>query len=167
MNYYEISDNLIRFWYHFVFDNRDEIQQDIGRIIYEENREAIAMFVSKGFEDVALSYLTEKNVNGDLGYYYGVIRGYKEDNSKLGRSIELDGLASGIGKAKNRLLVAECKYQSKSVSRTVLEHVRESASIFPAEHYDVYMFSKSGFADDLLSLDDPNVHLVTLEDMTV
>lgn len=167
MNYYEISDNLIRFWYRFVFDNRDEIQQDMGRIIYEENREDIALFVSKGFEDVALSYLTEKNVNGDLGYYYGVIRSYKVDNSKLGRSIELDGLASGIGKAKNRLLVAECKYQSKAVSRTVLDHVLESASIFSAEHYDVYMFSKSGFADDLLSLDDPNVHLVTLEDMTV
>lgn len=167
MNYYEISDNLIRFWYRFVFDNREEIQQDIGRIIYEENREDIALFVSKGFEDVALSYLTEKNVNGDLGYYYGVIRGYKVDNSKLGRSIELDGLASGIGKAKNRLLVAECKYQSKAVSRAVLDHVLESASIFSAEHYDVYMFSKSGFADDLLSLDDPNVHLVTLEDMTV
>lgn len=167
MNYYEISDNLIRFWYRFVFDNRDEIQQDMGRIIYEENREDIALFVSKGFEDVALSYLTEKNVNGDLGYYYGVIRGYKVDNSKLGRSIELDGLASSIGKAKNRLLVAECKYQSKAVSRAVLDHVLESASIFPAEHYDVYMFSKSGFADDLLALDDPNVHLVTIEDMTV
>lgn len=166
MNYYEISDNLIRFWYRFVFDNRDEIQQDMGRIIYEENREDIALYVSKGFEDVALSYLTEKNVNGDLGYYYGIIRGYKVDNSKLGRSIELDGLASGIGKAKNRLLVAECKYQSKAVSRAVLEHVLESASIFPAEHYDVYLFSRSGFADDLLSLDDPNVHLVTLEDMT-
>jgi len=167
MNYYEISDNLIRFWYRFVFDNRDEIQQDMGRIIYEENREDIDLFVSKGFEDVALSYLTEKNVNGDLGYYYGVIRGYKVDNSKLGRSIELDGLASGIGKAKNRLLVAECKYQSKVISQAVLTHVLESASIFPAEHYDVYLFSKSGFADDLLLLNDPNVHLITLEDMTV
>lgn len=167
MNYYEISDNLIRFWYRFVFDNRDEIQQDMGKIIYEENHEDITLFVSKGFEDVALSYLTERNVNGDLGYYYGVIRGYKVDNSKLGRSIELDGLASGIGKAKNRLLVAECKYQSKAISQAILKHVLESASIFPAEHYDVYLFSKSGFADDILALDDPNVHLITLEDMMV
>ncbi|MBO5273511.1 MAG: ATP-binding protein [Clostridia bacterium] len=165
MNYYEISDNLIRFWYRFVFDNREEIQQDMGRIIYEENREDIALFISKGFEDTALSYLTEKNVGGDLGYYYGVIRGYKVENSKLGRSIELDGLASGIGKAKNRLLMAECKYQSKAISRAVLTHVLESASIFPAEHYDVYLFSKSGFTDDILALDDPNVHLITLEDM--
>lgn len=165
MNYYEISDNLIRFWYRFVFDNREEILQDMGKIIYENVREEINLFVSSGFEDVALSYLSEKNINGELGYYYEVIRGYKVDNSKLGRSIELDGLAKGIGKAKNRLLIAECKYRNKALSRAVFEHVMESASIFPAEYYDVYLFSKSGFADDILGMKDPLVHLIDVEDM--
>lgn len=165
MNYYEISDNLIRFWYRFVFDNREEILQDMGKIIYENVREEINLFVSSGFEDVALSYLSEKNINGELGYYYEVIRGYKVDNSKLGRSIELDGLAKGIGKAKNRLLIAECKYRNKALSRAVFEHVMESVSIFPAEYYDVYLFSKSGFADDILGMKDPLVHLIDVEDM--
>lgn len=166
MNYYEISDNLIRFWYRFVFDNRDEILGDLGKVIYEDNTEEISLFISVGFEDVALSYLTEKNVKGELPYHYGVIRGYKVDNSKLGRSIELDGLATGIGKAKNRLLVAECKYRNKALSLSVLEHLKESMSIFPAEHYDIYLFSKSGFTDDILTLNDPTIHLVTLEEMT-
>ena len=97
--------------------------------------------------------------------HYGVIRGYKVDNSKLGRSIELDGLAQGIGKAKNRLLVAECKYRNKSLSLSVLEHLKESLSIFPAEHYDIYLFSKSGFSDDILALNDSSIHLVSLEEM--
>ncbi len=165
MNYYEISDNLIRFWYRFVFDNHDEIAQNMGRVIYDENLEDITLFISTGFEDVALSYLTEKNVKGELGFYYEVIRGYKVDNSQLGRSIELDGLAKGIGKAKNRLLVAECKYRNKALSLAVLEHLRESVSIFPAEYYDVYLFSKSGFADDILALKDPSVHLISVEVM--
>lgn len=165
MNYYEISDNLIRFWYRFVFDNREEILQNMGKVIYDESADNIALFLSAGFEDVALSYLAEKNVNGELGFYYEVIRGYKVDNSKLGRSIELDGLAKGIGKAKNRLLVAECKFRSKALSLAVYEHVMESASIFPAEYYDVYLFSKSGFADDILTLDNPNVHLISVRDM--
>lgn len=165
MNYYEISDNLIRFWYRFVFDNREEIEQNMGKVIFDENLSEINLFISVGFEDVALSYLTEKNVKGELGYYYEVIRGYKVDNSKLGRSIELDGLAKGIGKAKNRLLVAECKYRNKALSLTVLEHVRESLSIFSAEYYDIYLFSKVGFADDLLTLNDPLVHLISITDM--
>ena len=33
------------------------------------------------------------------------------ENSRLGRSVELDGLAEGIGKQKNHLLVVECKYR--------------------------------------------------------
>ncbi len=165
MNYYEISDNLIRFWYRFVFDNRAEIEQNMGDVIYTESREEVALFISTGFEDVALSYLSEKNANGELAYRYGVLRGYKVDNSKLGRSVELDGLATGIGKAKNRLLAVECKYRSKALSLAVLEHLRESLSIFPAEHYDIYLFSKSGFADDILAFNDPTVHLVSVEDM--
>lgn len=66
MNYYEISDNLIRFWYRFIFDNREEILQNMGRFIYEESLDEIALFISTGFEDVALSYLTEKNVKASL-----------------------------------------------------------------------------------------------------
>ena len=101
-----------------------------------------------------------------MPYHYSVIRGYKVDNSKLVRSIELDGMAYGIGKAKNRLLVAECKYRNKALSLSVLEHVKESASIFPAEHYDIYLFSKSGFTDDLLALNEETTHLISIEDMT-
>ena len=166
MNYYEISDHLIRFWYRFVFDNKEEIFLDMGKAIYDEKADEIALFISTGFEDVALSYLSEKNIKGELGYHYGVIRGYKVDNSKLGRSVELDGLAGGIGNAKNRLLVAECKYRSRVLSLSVLEHLKESLSIFPAEFYDIYLFSKSGFADDILAVGDPSVHLVTLNEMT-
>lgn len=165
MNYYEISDNLIRFWYRFVFDNREEISQNMGRVIYEEYAKEIELFISLGFENVAIDYLTEKNVKGELGHYYELIRGYKVDNSKLGRSIELDGLAKGIGKAKNRLLVVECKYRNKAFSLTMLEHLLESASIFPAEYYDIYLFSKSGFADDIIAYAAPNVHLITARDM--
>ncbi|MCD8119329.1 MAG: ATP-binding protein [Lachnospiraceae bacterium] len=166
MNYYEISDNLIRFWYRFIFDNQEEILQDMGSVIFDDLQEEIALFISAGFEDVAISYLTEKNITGELGYHYGILRGYKADNSKLGRSVELDGLASGMGEAKNRLLVAECKYRSKALSLAVLEHLRESLTIFPAEHYDIYLFSKSGFADDILALEDPEVHLIDPEKMS-
>jgi len=165
MNYYEISDNLISFWYRFIFDNRGEIEQNLGSVIYRENVDDIELFISTGFENTALSYLAEKNAQGELGFYYEVIRGYKVDNSKLGRSIELDGLARGIGKNKNRMIVAECKYRNKALSLAVLEHVRESLTVFPADYYDIYLFSRSGFSDDLLSLNDKSVHLISLDTM--
>ena len=165
MNYYEISDNLIRFWYRFIFDNKDEISLDMGKIIYKECLEDIRSFISYAFEDVAISYLTEKNIKGELGYNYEMIRGYNVDNSKLGRSIELDGLAKGIGEAKNRILVVECKYQTKKLSLSVLNHLKESLSVFSADYFDIYLFSKSGFEDDILKLNDSLIHLISIEDM--
>ena len=133
-----------------------------GRYIQQRN----ILIDKDAGEGVALSYLTEKNRKGELGFSYEMIRGYNVNNSKIGRSIELDGLAKGIGKAKNRLLVVECKYRTKKLSLSVLEHMKESLSVFPAEFYDIYLFSKSGFADDILALNDPLVHLISVEDMT-
>lgn len=133
-----------------------------GRYIQQRN----ILIDKDAGEGVALSYLTEKNRKGELGFSYEMIRGYNVNNSKIGRSIELDGLAKGIGKAKNRLLVVECKYRTKKLSLSVLEHMKESLSVFPAEFYDIYLFSKSGFADDILAQNDPLVHLISVEDMT-
>lgn len=167
MNYYEISDNLIRFWFRFIFDNHEEILQDMGNIIFNNEKEEIELFISKCFEDVALSYLTEKNIKGELGYYYEIIRGYKVDNSILKHSIEFDGLAKGIGKANNRILVVECKYRNKPFSSFMLKHIMDNLTIFPSEFYDIYLFSKSGFTDDIININNPFIHLITCEDMVL
>lgn len=165
MNYYEISDNLISFWYRFIFDNKEEILQNMGKLVYEDNKEEILRFISLGFENVSISFLSEKNIKGLLPHHYNIIRNYKVDNSKLGRSIELDGLATGLGKDKNRLLVIECKYRSKPLSLNVLEHLKESLTIFPYEYYDIYLFSKTGFTNELLSLKEKTINLVSIDDM--
>lgn len=65
MNYYEISDSLLRFWYRFIFDRKEEIEWDLGSVLYSENSQEINQFISLGFEEVALSYLSEKNVRGE------------------------------------------------------------------------------------------------------
>ena len=165
MNYYEISDNLISFWYRFIFDNKEEILQNMGKLVYEDNKEEILKFISLGFENVSISFLLEKNIKGLLPHHYNIIRNYKVDNSKLGRSIELDGLATGLGKDKNRLLVIECKYRNKPLSLNVLQHLKESLTIFPYEYYDIYLFSKAGFTNELLSLKEKTINLVSIDDM--
>ena len=67
-----------------------------GRYIQQRN----ILIDKDAGEGVALSYLTEKNRKGELGFSYEMIRGYNVNNSKIGRSIELDGLAKGIGKRR-------------------------------------------------------------------
>lgn len=166
LNYYEISDNLLRFWYRFIFDRKGEIALGLGDVLYEESKAEIDDFIAHGFEDVAISFLTEQNSKGLLKYYYEPIRNYKVDNSKLGRSIELDGLAKGLGKNKDKLLVVECKYRKSPFSTAMLEQLKESVSVFDGfSAYDYYLFSKSGFTEEMLSIKDDNIHLITLSDL--
>ena len=132
-NYYAVADSLLRFWYRFIFDQRDVIQNGFGEVLFRENLE---------------------------GIHYNV------GNSRIGRSVELDGLAEGIGKQNNHLLAVECKYRKAPFSMAMLDHMRESLSLFA--QYDVidyYLVSRSGFTEEVCAIHDPHIHLVTPEDM--
>ena len=165
-NYYVVSDNLLRFWYRFIFDQRDVIQNGFGEILFAEDQEGIFDFIARSFEDVALLWMEEQNRKGKLPVYYGLLRNYMVENSRLNRSVELDGLAEGLGKNKQHLLVVECKYRKKPFNGSMLTHLKESVSLF--DEYDVidyYLISRSGFTDEVAALDDLHIHRLTLNDL--
>lgn len=85
------------------------------------------------------------------------------DNSKLNRSIEIDGITS----TKEYLLIMDCKYRNKKYSREMYEHLKESASIFPDKLKRVYyIFSKNGFYEDMENMiKDDSIHLYDLNKM--
>lgn len=165
-NYYVIRDSFLEFYYKFVFDYKELISLGGGERCFESFKDEFYAFLGHGFEDVVNQYMNEENLNGNLPYFYGQLQSYNVDNSKLGRSIEIDGLAEDIKGKKESLLVIESKYRNKNTSKEVLDHLRESISIFEGyKDIEIYLFSKYGFSDDLLSLNDPHVHLRTLRDI--
>ncbi|MBQ8162024.1 MAG: ATP-binding protein [Clostridia bacterium] len=165
-NYYAVSDSLLRFWYRFIFDQRDVIQNGFGDVLFSEDQDGIEDFIARSFEDVALLWMEEQNRQGRLPVYYGTIRGYTARNSRLGRSVELDGLAEGLGKNRNHLLVAECKCRKTPFTMNMLSHLQESVSLFDAyDVIDYYLISKSGFTDEVAAISDPHIHRMTLHDL--
>ena len=141
--YYEIGDSLLRFYFQFVFHEQERIRYN-GEIVYKENESKINDFVCHGFEDVCSLYLEELNQKGELGTVFPKTRNFRADKSKLGRSIEIDGLAEANG----FLLVMECKYKNCRFDKAMLEHLKESASIFSDDLKRLYcVFSRSGFED--------------------
>ena len=93
MNYYAFSDNLLRFWYRFIFNSREEIQLGLGDSVFSAQSDHIDLFVSQAMDVVVFLYMTEQNLTGKLRRFYQPIRNYRVQNSSLGRSIESDGLA--------------------------------------------------------------------------
>ena len=165
LNYYEISDPMIRFYYALIYPNLEDIQRRLGEKIYELNKDKINSVIEHGFEDVVNSYMDEQNITGKLNYSYHAFKKYVVDNSILNRSIEIDGLAESLD--KKNLLVIEAKYRNKNVSLKILDHLKENVSIFAKKYTSIkyYIFSKKSFSDDLLKINDINVKLVMLDEM--
>ena len=163
--YYEISDPFIRFYYRVIYPNLPEIERGIGASIYPMCANLIDDVIDRGFEDVVISYLDERNRSNQLPKVFHQFKRYAVANSKLGRSIEIDALGESLD--GQTLLVAETKFRNKNLSASVLNHLKESASVFANDYQDIYfyLFSKSSFSDDLSEINDRHVKLITLADM--
>lgn len=159
--YYEIDDPLLEFWYAFIFKNEERIRIN-GEIVFKELKEKIGLYISHGFENICRLYLDQKNIDGELDTVYPPLKPYRVEKSKLGRSVEIDGLS----RSGNSLLVIECKYRNQPFDKAMLDHLLESVSVFPSKldrHY--YIFSKSGFGKDVLSLEGDDIRLVSFDDL--
>ena len=163
-NYYEISDQFIRFYYRLIINNLPIIERNLGDEIFKENIKIIENIICHGFEDVVNSYMDELNQNNELPCVFNTFKKYEVSNSKIGRPIEIDGLADSLDKTK--LIVVEAKFKNENISSQVLNHLKESASIFTKyKEIYYYLFSKTNFAKDLSQLNNKHVKLFTLNDM--
>lgn len=157
--YYDISDSMLKLWYTLIFENQEKIKIN-GNLVFERNKEKLDSFLSFEFENLSILYMDMLNEKGELEDIFPHIQNYKVDNSKLGRSIEIDGITS----TKEYLLVMDCKYRNKKYTKDMYEHLKESASIFPDKLKRVYyIFSKEGFNENMI--EDKNIHLFDLKKM--
>lgn len=160
-SYYEMDDPLLGFYYRFIFHNDERIMMN-GEVIYEELKEKIHLYLSHGFENIARLYLDQKNRDGELLTIYPPLKPFKADKTSLGRSIEIDGLSS----SGNKLLIIECKYRNTRFDEKMLLHLYESVSIFGDEDVkEYYIFSKSGFTDEVLARKEKNLHLIDFDEL--
>lgn len=157
--YYDISDSMLKLWYTLIFENQEKIKIN-GNLVFERNKEKLDSFLSFEFENLSILYMDMLNEKGELEDIFPHIQNYKVDNSKLSRSIEIDGITS----TKEYLLVMDCKYRNKKYTKDMYEHLKESASIFPDKLKRVYyIFSKEGFNENMI--EDKNIHLFDLKKM--
>ena len=157
--YYDISDSMLKLWYTLIFENQEKIKIN-GNLVFERNKEKLDSFLSFEFENLSILYMDMLNEKGELEDIFPHIQNYKVDNSKLNRSIEIDGITS----TKEYLLVMGCKYRNKKYTKDMYVHLKECASIFPDKLKRVYyIFFKVGFNENMI--EDKNIHLFDLKKM--
>lgn len=143
---YIISDYFLASWFRFVYPYRNLIsRRENDAAIQDLNDHFIDAHVSFVFEDVCREelrrYLLSNNIYAIYGKYWG--------------SGEIDLIA--LDKKNRTAYVAECKFISKPVGKTVLNSLKtKTALIKELSDYDITycLFSVSGFNDDLEKTDD-------------
>ncbi len=107
---YSLKDNFFKFWFKFIFENQEYIEQEKqGKLVDEKILPELNSFAGRIFEEVALSEM---------------IRSGKYNNYLFGRwwdkNLEVDIV--GIDRSNKRLLVGEVKF--KKLTKTEINAIK-------------------------------------------
>jgi hypothetical protein len=158
---YRIQDKLrfvepfMRFWFGFVSYYRKELIQGKGDAFlnnFENNYERLRTLVYEQLcDDLLVHYYQDKSPIVSSGSFWNI-------------HSEFDILAVTQSK---KVILGECKYKDRKVCKNELTKLKAKAEE-SALKVDVFaLFSKSGFSNELLHIQDENLLLFDLNDLNV
>ncbi len=158
---YLISDNYYKFYYRYVNKYISAIEQELGESIYK-NRIENKFNEHQGlvFEDVCKDYLIRKNKKMELPFIIYKLGKWWGTNPIKKRQEEIDI----VGLGEDDILFAECKYTNDKIGIDVYEKLKERSHLISCENSYYYLFSKNGFTENLIELENitKNLKLITL-----
>lgn len=154
---YRIKDNFFNFYFRFIFPFISEIETGNVEIVYQtEIKPYLNQFVGNVFETICIQYLRKMNIDGKLPSGF----------TQLGRWWYKDTKIDIMGLEKKKpVLYAECKWQNTKMGIGDYKHLlnkidtMDLSSIKP----HIYLFSKSGFEDNLLELSTSDNYLKLID----
>ncbi len=161
---YRISDPLYTFMFKYVYNYRSLIEQDLGEITWHRNiKDDLGKLYGLMFEKVCLQYLIKLNQTMKLEFLveeFGTWWG-SSPITKSQEEIDIVGLSKDSG------IYCECKYRNEKVGIKVYEKLLKRSTLVQRPYQYFYIFSKSGFTEELLSLANKkdNLSLITLYDI--
>ena len=158
--FYVLADNLMRFYYQFIFPNKNMNSIMNTEDFYNEfvKEKLMNRYLPTCFEKVTREYLiraNRKHLIDPVIYEVGTYS-YDDPKKKVNRQFDI------VTRDRNGYVSYECKYTAAPVPAAVYREeeyqIRESG--IPV--YALGFASKSGFDPDMKDLSD---HLITLDDM--
>lgn len=161
---YSIDDNMFRFWYRFVPENRSIIARGADELAYQRIEPYLSDYMGKVFEEICQQYLWKLLLEGkspvdfqELGRWWG--------NDPIARSqAEIDIMGE---QDKNTALFGECKWTNEKVDAGVLDTLSDRSQIFHYKNIYLYLFAKNGFTSGCIRQAEKmgNVFLVSYGDI--
>ncbi|AEM74896.1 ATP-binding protein [Caldicellulosiruptor acetigenus] len=157
---YRIKDNFFRFWYRFVFSNKELIEQGLAdEVIEKKIKPFMSYFIGPVYEQVCIDYMKMLNKEKKLPFTFEKIGKWWGTNPIKKCEEEIDIVAIG----ENKAIFGECKWKNKKMGISELHSLIEKSSIFNYEDKYYILFSKSGFEEDLMEAAKNNERVILLE----
>lgn len=142
--YYEVKDNLLRFYYTYIYKNKSALQMLGAEIFYEEYIDkSINTFISHRFEEMVRIYFSfcvqKRRITGvtNIGTFY-------YDDSKNKRNGEFDVVLA----KKDSYDFYDVKYYSDKLSLKEMENEEKQVRLIPGLKVGVIGFvASSGYED--------------------
>ena len=165
---YFILDNFIRFWFHYVYPYKGELELDNMQIVLDEIRkDFVEKFVAFAYEDICKNIFADLCKNGTISFVPSRIGSYWLND--FDGDTEIDVMA--IDHQNKRIFAGECKYYAKPVDVSVYFALKKKvdgiAEIRKAyQGYDVIfgVFSKSSFTQRMLDTAKDNTGLILINE---
>ena len=151
---YKLTDNFFKFWYAYVFTNSSYLELgDVDGVYQNEIKENLNHFSSSAFENICKQYMFKLNMNNQLPFRAKKIGRWWDNKT------EIDILATN----GQELILGECKFKNSKMSLRDYNNLKDKYMTDKKCYY--YLFSKSGFDENLKNIKDDNIKLINLEDI--
>ncbi|MBR1709203.1 MAG: ATP-binding protein [Clostridia bacterium] len=168
---YRVADPFFRFWYRFVPRNMTAITTgNMDRIYHAAVESYFSGYMGAIFKDICRQYLLLHADQlpfpiQDIGEWWGTLPNERKvaQIDIVATSIRENNIQGG-----KQYLIGSCKYLNQKIGVDEFALLKHYAAAFATIQDDCYfyMFSKSGFTEELRQLEsEGHVHLISLSDM--
>lgn len=162
---YRIKDNLFAFWYRFIPKALSLIEMGLPEEAYQRLVEPyLNDYFGLIFEDISRQYLVRLNRERKLPHLFLQFGKWWGQDPHTKTPQEIDIVASNDQVA----LFAECKWRNEKTSIQVLESLKYKSQFTQKDKEKIYfLFSKSGFTNEVNQLKSDVLNLIKIEDMLI
>lgn len=166
---YELNDNLFKFWYKFIAQNKTSIEfdDDKNRLYNEIIKPYIEEYTGKVFEEVCKQYFL-RNISSKekIPFIFNQIGRWWGTNPNIRQEEEIDLLL--YTNDNKKACFVECKWRNQKVDMNILNELIRKSELLPQfEHRYYALCSKTGFKQDVIEYakNHENVRLYDLEEI--
>ena len=166
---YRLDDNFLRFWFRYVLQHMDELEQRNSRHALDDIKDSYDLYLGETFEQICKEMLMYLNSVMELPFMFRKIGrqwGKIPYAPKGLNDYEIDIVA--VNDDTQEILFCECKWQGSKVDIDVYQKLKEKAGYvkwLPERSEYFALTSRSGFTDRMKRMAKKDgVLLLTLDD---